>query len=107
MRDIKSKIILSLSLIIFINAFGTIGYMIIEGWNFRDSLYMTVITITTVGYGEVHSLSPSGMYFTIVLLIGGVGIILYILASEARIIFEGELQEIFGRRRLELKIVRL
>lgn len=107
MKDLRSKIILSLALIIFVNAFGTIGYMIIEGWNFRDSLYMTVITLTTVGYGEVHSLSPTGVYFTIVLLIGGVGIILYILASAARVIFEGELQEIFGRRRLEKKISEL
>jgi len=78
--------------------------MVIEGWNFRDSLYMTVITITTVGFGEVHKLSPGGVYFTIILLVGGVGIILYILASEARVIFEGELQDVFGRRRLEKKI---
>lgn len=104
MKGIRGKLLLSAILIILINAFGTIGYMVIEGWNFRDSLFMTVITLTTVGYAEVHELSPSGEYFTIVLLIGGVGIILYVLATEARVIFEGELQDVFGRRRLEKKI---
>jgi voltage-gated potassium channel len=104
LKGIRGKLLLSAILIILINAFGTIGYMVIEGWNFRDSLFMTVITLTTVGYAEVHELSPSGEYFTIVLLIGGVGIILYVLATEARVIFEGELQDVFGRRRLEKKI---
>ncbi|HEX9666148.1 MAG TPA: potassium channel protein [Thermodesulfobacteriota bacterium] len=104
MKGIRGKLLLSAILIILINAFGTIGYMVMEGWNFRDSLFMTVITLTTVGYAEVHELSPTGEYFTIVLLIGGVGIILYVLATEARVIFEGELQDVFGRRRLEKKI---
>jgi voltage-gated potassium channel len=104
LKGIRGKLLLSAILIILINAFGTIGYMVIEGWNFRDSLFMTVITLTTVGYAEVHELSPTGEYFTIVLLIGGVGIILYVLATEARVIFEGELQDVFGRRRLEKKI---
>jgi voltage-gated potassium channel len=104
LKGIRGKLLLSAILIILINAFGTIGYMVMEGWNFRDSLFMTVITLTTVGYAEVHELSPTGEYFTIVLLIGGVGIILYVLATEARVIFEGELQDVFGRRRLEKKI---
>jgi voltage-gated potassium channel len=103
----RRKIALSAILIILVNAIGTIGYMVIEGWNFRESLYMTIITLTTVGFGEVHELSPTGEYFTIVLLIGGVGIILYVLATEARIIFEGELKDVFGRRRLERKLKEL
>jgi voltage-gated potassium channel len=107
LKGIRGKLLLSAILIILINAFGTIGYMVMEGWNFRDSLYMTVITLTTVGFREVHKLSPGGMYFTIILLVGGVGIILYVLATEARVIFEGELQDVFGRRRLEKKIKKL
>lgn len=103
----RSKILLSVFLIIFINAAGTVGYMMIEGWNFRDSLFMTVITITTVGYGEVHDLTPAGEIFTIVLLILGVGIILYLLATGAKIILEGELRDIIGRRRLEKRIKEL
>jgi voltage-gated potassium channel len=104
MTDIRKKLILSVSLLIFINAFGVAGYMIIEGWNFRDSLFMTVITITTVGYGEVHDLTPAGEIFTIVLLVVGVGIILYLLGTEAKLLLEGQLADLIGRKRLERKI---
>lgn len=107
MKELRSKLIFSVILIGFIITLGTLGYMVIEGWNFLDSLYMTIITLTTVGYKEVHDLSPYGVVFTIVLLIGGVGIILYVLASEARVILEGELQNVLGRRRLEKKIKEL
>ena len=107
MKELRSRLIFSSILIGFIIAFGTVGYMVIEGWNLLDSLYMTIITITTVGYREVHTLSSYGIVFTIILLIGGVGIILYVLASGARVILEGELQEVLGRRRLEKKIKEL
>ena len=85
-------------------SFGTIGYMVIEGWNFSDSLYMTIITLTTVGYKEIHDLSSGGRIFTIILLIGGVGTVFYTLGIGAKIILEGELQEIYGRKRLENKL---
>ncbi|MEQ9618820.1 MAG: potassium channel protein [Deltaproteobacteria bacterium] len=100
----RSKLLLSIFLIVFITAVGTSGYMIIEGWNFRDSLYMTVITLTTVGYGEVHELTPAGEIFTMIILILGVGIILYLLAVEAKIILSGELRDIIGRTRMEKRI---
>ena len=51
---------------------GTGGYHLIEGWNLLDSVYMTLITLTTVGFGETHPLSPAGQVFTIFLLMGGV-----------------------------------
>jgi len=60
LKELKRKIIFSALLIIFIIAFGTLGYMIVEGWNFLDSLYMTILTLTTVGYREVHDLSSNG-----------------------------------------------
>lgn len=81
--------------------------MAIEGWNFLDSIYMTVITLTTVGYREIHELSPKGTLFTIFLIVGGVGTVLYALSTGARVILEGELREIFGRKRLEKKIKEL
>jgi len=98
---------LALALIIIVIAFGTAGYQLIEGWNFLDALYMTIITLTTVGYREVHELSSRGMIFTIVLLMVGVGTFLYALSAGAKIILEGELQELFGRKRLEKKIKEL
>lgn len=107
MTGIRKKLFLSLWLIIFINAFGVIGYMVIEDWNFRDSLFMTAITITTVGYGEVHDLTAAGEIFTIVLLVFGVGIILYLLGTAAKLLLEGELEDLIGRKRLEKKISEL
>jgi len=101
---IRNKLFVPILLIIVINSFGTIGYMVIEGWNFRDSLFMTVTTLTTVGYGEVHDLTPRGEIFTIVLLTLGVGTILYLLSALAKIVLEGELTQIIGRSRLERKI---
>ncbi|NWF52635.1 MAG: potassium channel protein [Nitrospirae bacterium] len=81
--------------------------MLIEGWSFFDSLYMTIITLSTVGYSELSGLSSSGRIFTIFLIIGGVGTVLYSLSAGARFILEGELQELFGRSRLEKRIKEL
>jgi voltage-gated potassium channel len=100
----KRKFILSALLIVFIIAFGALGYMTIEKWNFLDSFYMTIITLSTVGYKEVHNLSSNGKVFTIILITGGVGVIFYTLSTGARFVLEGELQEVLGRQRLEKKI---
>lgn len=81
--------------------------MTVEGWSFLDSLYMTILTLTTVGYKEVHDLSSNGKVFTIILITGGVGIIFYALSAGARVVLEGELQEVLGRQRLERKIKEL
>ncbi|HXX40412.1 MAG TPA: NAD-binding protein [bacterium] len=62
-------------------ALGTAGYMVIEGWSFMDALFMTVITVTTVGYNEVRPLSLPGRVFTIVLIFVGVGGVLYTLGA--------------------------
>jgi voltage-gated potassium channel len=104
LKDFRRKIFLVMGLIILIIAIGTAGYMVIEGWGLLDSVYMTVTTLTTVGYREIHNLSEKGMVFTIILIVGGVGTMLYALSTGARIILEGELREIFGRKKLEKKI---
>lgn len=103
-EELRKRLILAAGLILLIISFGTIGYMFLEGWQFFDALYMTIITLTTVGYREVHDLSFRGQLFTIILIIGGVGTVFYALSTGAKIILEGELQEIFGRKRLEKKI---
>ncbi len=58
-------------------AVGTAGYMTITKLGFTDALYMTVITLTTVGYREVAPLGPAGQYFTMVLLVSGLGVVIY------------------------------
>jgi voltage-gated potassium channel len=83
---------------------GTIAYMAIEGWSFTDALYMTVITLGTVGYGEVRKLTPAGRIFTMVLIIVGVGFVFYLAASVIQFMVEGRIREILGRRKLEKKI---
>jgi voltage-gated potassium channel len=86
---------------------GIIGYRVIEGWSFLDSLYMTVTTITTVGYKEIHPLSSAGQIFTIFLIIGGVGGALYVLTTIMQYILEGQFGITMGRRRMKARIARL
>ena len=103
----KSKLFYPILVITAVIAYGTIGYMLIEGWNVLDSLYMTVITLTTVGYEEVHVLSDTGRLFSIVLMISGIGAMFYALGVGARVLLEGELRYILGRKRLSKKIENL
>ena len=70
---------------------GTIGYVAIEGWNPWDAFYMTVTTVTTVGYREVHELSRAGQIFTVFLVLGGVGAALYTFTQLAAVVIEGGL----------------
>jgi len=107
LKELKNRLIFAVGLLAFVASFGTAGYMLIEGWGFLDSLYMTVITLASVGFREIHDLSSSGRIFTIVLIIIGVGTVAYALSAGARVILEGELQEVYGRKRLEKKIKEL
>jgi len=87
-------------LLISVIAGGTVGYVLIEGWTVWDAFYMTVITVTTVGYKEVHNLSRSGQAFTVLLLFGGVGTVLYTFTFLATAVVEGGLPKRLQRRRL-------
>jgi len=87
--------------------FGTAGYMVVEDWGVLDALYMTIITISTVGYSEVHQVSKVGRLFTILLVFIGVGFTLYIAAAVVQFMVEGRIRIILGRRRLEKKIDRM
>lgn len=98
------RIIYALLVII---AIGVIGYMAIEGWSFIDALYMTVITLSTVGYGEVGELSTAGRVFSIILIVGGVGIMFYTLTAIVQHIVEGNLANILGRHRMKERISKL
>jgi voltage-gated potassium channel len=83
---------------------STAGYMVFEGWPFMDALYMTVITLSTVGYREVGELSPAGQVFTMFVILVGVGFVFYIAGSVVQFMVEGRIREILGRRKLERKI---
>jgi voltage-gated potassium channel len=79
---------------------GTTGYVIIEGWSAWDAFYMTVTTVATVGFREVHPLSTAGQVFTVLLIVSGVGTAFYTATLLATIIVEGGLQHRFERRRI-------
>lgn len=101
------KIRISIIILSIILVFGTTGYMLIENSNFTDAIYMTVISITTVGFSEVFPLSPVGKYFTMILIFGGVGLFLFIVSLITQAMIEGGLQTFLGRRKMEKKLAEL
>lgn len=100
-------LIVSILLTLLLISSGTAGYMIIEGWDILDALYMTVITMGTVGYDEVHEISKTGRLFTILLIFFGVGFFVYVAGVVVQFMVEGRMRTILGRRRLDKKIDRL
>jgi voltage-gated potassium channel len=93
------------AILLVIILIGTVGYWFIGGrqYSFVDTLYMTVITITTIGFQEVIDLSgnPGGRIFTIFIAISGIGIMAYIITNLTALIVEGELTKSFRRRKME------
>jgi voltage-gated potassium channel len=77
---------------------GTTGFMVIEGWDLFDSVYMMIITLSTVGYGEVHPLTKAGRVVASVVILFGVGAFFYLAGAFVQLVIEGHIQNIFGRR---------
>jgi voltage-gated potassium channel len=100
----ESKLRLAFLLLVLIVTVGTGGYVFIEHWSIFDSLYMTIITLATVGFSEVRPLSETGRAFTMILIAVGVFNGGFIIASIGQLVLEGQLQAILGRRKME-KIV--
>ena len=86
---------------------GTAGYMVLEGWGFLDALYMTMITISTVGYGEVNALDTSGRLWSMALIITGASVLVYATSSFVELVLEGTVRGYFARRRMEDAIGKL
>jgi len=78
---------------------GTLGYIEIEGWSAWDAFYMTIITVTTVGYREIHELSWLGQAWTVVVLLGGVATLFYTASMVMALVVEGGLHAHLERRR--------
>jgi voltage-gated potassium channel len=85
-------------------AAGTLGYMLLEGWDFFESLYMTVITLSTVGFSEVRPLSQVGRLFTAALIVAGVGAVTYLFAAISQYIISGELTGSLRKARMQQRI---
>ncbi len=97
----------ALSALGVITVIGVLGYMFLEGWSFIDALYMTVITLTTVGYKEVRELDTTGQLWTMALLITGVGTLFYAAVSSVELAVEGAVRGYFERRRMRARINKL
>ncbi len=95
----RARLIRAAALLAAIFATGTVGYHLIERAGWWDAFYRSVLVLTTVGYGEGPPLSRAGEVFTVALLLGGLGVLFYVLTEIGRAVLEGELQERFGKAR--------
>ncbi len=98
------KLALALGLLVLVYAVGVAGYMALEGWSFQDASFMTVITLATVGYGEVHPLDAPGRWFTVVLILGGMGTLLYGVSTLTAFVVEGELRDLLWRTKMSIPL---
>ena len=105
--DSLKKVKYSLTTLVILISGGTLGYAAIEDWDLFEALYMTIITLATVGYSEVHTLSHNGQIFTIFLIVFGVGTIAYTISSMIQFMVEGQLYQLLGRKKVQKKISRL
>ncbi len=106
-RRLYRHLIFVASLYALLLVLGSGGYILIEGWTWTDSIYMTVITISTVGFGEIRPLSPIGRVFTGGLIILGVSTTAYAISTLADVIVAGEFRSLIWRRRMQNRIDKL
>ena len=107
MRNFDSKIYTTLLLVASTIAVGTIGYMWLSHYTFIDALYMTVITVTTVGFGEITPFSPEEKVFTIFLILTSITIFGYAISAFSEYLVSGKLFDHFKHRNVEKQINRL
>ena len=100
----NQRVAIGVSALATITVLGTVGYILVEGMSFLEALYMTVITLSTVGYLEVRPLSDAGHWYTIGLIVIGIGTAFYALFAVAEFAIEGRLREILGRRAMKRAI---
>jgi voltage-gated potassium channel len=98
------RVLWGVSWLVIVVVIGVLGYEIIEGWNFMDSLFMVITTITTVGYSEVHPLDTGGRVFSIFLMMGGVGGALYALSGIVGYVVEGNIGTAWEKRKMQNRI---
>jgi voltage-gated potassium channel len=104
---IKNQFVKIALILAFVVILGVVGYWAIEGWNLMDSLFMTIITLTTVGFNEVHQLDTRGEIFTIILILLGLAAAGYSARVFGQMIIEGQLQRFWGRKIMQKNIQKL
>ena len=103
----RERLLQIVVLLLGVLALGTLGYQLIEGWTPFDALYMTVITVSSVGFMEVHQLTPTGRVFTMILIVVGLGTMAYGLGTITAFWVEGDLSHLWEKRLMERRIASL
>jgi len=101
---VRQRLARPLAILLTVLVVGVLGYMVIEGWGFFDSLYMTVITVGTVGFREIHPLSRAGEAFTMFMILTGVAALGFALAQFIEFLLEGHVLGFLEGRRMEKRI---
>ena len=102
----RNLILITVFFIVILLA-GSLGHIVFEDMGFWDSMYLTALTITTVGYGDIVPLHPQGKIFTVFLVFTGVGLVLYAFSKFAETMVEGGLRNILERRKMKKKVAHL
>ncbi|MCB6183898.1 NAD-binding protein [Leeia sp. TBRC 13508] len=106
-HPIYRKILWFNGLLVSLVLLGTFGYMLLEGWSFFDSLYMTIITLATIGYGETHPLGDSGRLYTMLLILFGSGVMVYSITGFITSLLEGDIRKALKKMTIERAISEL
>jgi voltage-gated potassium channel len=101
------RFVVPLGILFLLVAIGTVGYIVIDDYTFFDAFYMTIITIATVGYGEVEPLSSGGKIFTVFLIITSFGTFAYAVSAITRFVMDGEFNEFYKNKKLSAAIDKL
>src|SRR6059058_4162769 len=103
----RARLTYSLAALAGVVVFGTAGFHLVEGWSLLDALYMTVMTVTTVGYGTPVALTPAGRDFAIVFMVVGVGTAGYLLSTAVQALVRSEILATYGERRRQREMSKL
>ena len=103
----RARVILAVAWLAALTSVGAAGFVLLEGLSWPDAIYLTVVTLSTVGFGDLVPETSAGRLFTAVLIVSGVGVVLYLISSIAKDVLEGRLRDLFQRDSRMRKIDKL
>lgn len=101
------RLAIALAVLAIVTVFGTMGFVALEGFSVAEALYLTVVTLTTVGYGDLVPVTGPGRLFAVLIILTGVGSALYLFTIGAQLVLEGQLRDVFGRTAMQRRVDRL
>jgi voltage-gated potassium channel len=100
------RLAIALATLAVVTTIGTVGFVAIEGLSVADALYLTVVSLTTVGYGDIVPRTGAGRLFAVLLILSGVGSALYLFTVGAQLVLEGQLRDLYGRNAMQRQVDR-